>query len=85
MNYRIWRTSALAASITLVVLLSTQGAAGQPPASAATLVPQASVLLNTNGVASQPAATPVAIPESASLLLLGATFAFAARQLRRVI
>jgi hypothetical protein len=84
MNSRIWRTSALVGSVTLVVLLSTQGAAGQPPAATAALVPQ-TMLLSAGSLAADTGSTLPVLPESASLLLLGAAFALAARQLRRVI
>jgi len=84
MNSRIWRTSALVGSVTLVVLLSTQGASGQPPATAAPLMPQ-SMLLNADSLATRAGSTLPVLPESASLLLLGTAFALAARQLRRVI
>jgi hypothetical protein len=91
MNSRIWRSGALAASIAMVVLLSTQRASGQPPAvstvstvSTVQRIPQA-LLTNADAVTVQPASTLPAIPESASLLLLGSAFAVAARQLRRMI
>jgi hypothetical protein len=87
MTSRIWRASALAGSVALVVLLSTQGAAGQPPASAGSavsIIPQ-SILMNTDNPASGPASKLPGMPESASLLLLGSAFAVVARQLRRSV
>jgi hypothetical protein len=86
MNPRIWRTSTLAGSIALVVLLTTQGAAGQPPAGAsgASLLPEG-VLMSADSLSSRAGSRLTALPESASLLLLGTAFALAARQLRRII
>ena len=87
MNPRIWRTSALAGSVALVVLLATQGAAGQPSSSAGStlpLVPQ-SILMNADSLASRAGSRLPVIPESAGLLLLGSAFALAARQLRRLV
>jgi hypothetical protein len=85
MNPRIWRASALVGSVAMVVLLATQRAAGQPPATnvAGTLqlIPQANTArLGLAGASKLPA-----MPESASLLLLGSAFAVVARQLRRMI
>jgi hypothetical protein len=85
MNPRIWRAGALVGSVALIVLTSTQGAAGQPPTSASGSVPliTESVLM-TAGTFPSKASLP-AIPESGSLLLLGSAFALAARQLRRIV
>ena len=85
MKSRIWSTSALVGSVTMVVLLATQRASGQPPANISGTVqriPQ-SILTNTEALNVQAISPLPAIPESASLLLLGSAFAVAARQLRR--
>jgi hypothetical protein len=83
---RIWRSIGLAGSVALVVLLSTQGAAGQPPTSGGLTVPPIpqSMLMNADSLASKAGSRLPAIPESASLFLLGTAFALAARQLRRI-
>ena len=82
MNSRIWRTTALVGSVTMVVLLATQQASGQPPASISGTVQRIPQSILTNTDAARAASLP-AIPESASLLLLGSAFAVVARQLRR--